>query len=58
MIATGRLVFLFPDAQTPGKVLPEIHAVRMPGRSHGAKAKLFIAHLLKCFGDPPYWARP
>ena len=27
------------------------------GRSHGAKAKLFITHLRKCFGDPPYWER-
>jgi hypothetical protein len=29
----------------------------MRGRSHGAKAKLFITHLRKCFGDPPYWER-
>lgn len=57
VIATGRLISLFPEARTTAKVKPAIHAVRMPGRSHGAKAKLFIAHLRKCFGDPPYWER-
>lgn len=57
MLATGRLVSLFPDARGTTKATPAIHAVRMRGRSHGAKAKLFITHLRKCFGDPPYWER-
>jgi DNA-binding transcriptional LysR family regulator len=57
MIATGRLISLFPDARATGKAMPAINAVRMPGRSHSAKAKLFIAHLRKSFGSPPYWER-
>ena len=57
LIATGRLVSLFPDARGTSKATPAIHAVRMRGRSHGVKAKLFITHLRKCFGDPPYWER-
>jgi len=57
MVASGRLVNLFPDARAPGKDSSAIHAVRLPGRSHGAKAKLFIAHLRNAFGDPPYWER-
>jgi len=57
MVASGRLVNLFPDARAPGKDSSAIHAVRLPGRSHGAKARLFIAHLRNAFGDPPYWER-
>ena len=57
MIATGRLISLFPDTRGTLKATPAIHAVRMRGRSHGVKAKLFITHLRKCFGDPPYWDR-
>jgi len=38
MIAIGRLVSLFPDARTPGKVLPEIHSVRMPVAQRQSKA--------------------
>ena len=56
MVASGRLVSLFPEARTPQKDLSAIHAVRLPGRSHGAKAKLFITRL-RAFGDPPYWER-
>ena len=45
-IVAGRLVPLFPDAQSPDSVvMPTIHALRMPGRSYEAKARLFIAHL-------------
>ena len=32
-----------------------IHAVRLKGRSHAAKAQLFIAHLKTAFGSPSYW---
>jgi len=55
-IVTGRLVSLFPDAQPPDPPsLPAIHAVRMPGRSSEAKARLFIAHLREAIGETPYW---
>jgi DNA-binding transcriptional LysR family regulator len=54
----GRLVALFPDAPPPARRdAPGIHAVRMPGRSHEARAKLFIDHLREHFGAPPYWDR-
>ena len=55
-IVAGRLVWLFPDARSPDlRSLPAIHAVRMPGRSNEAKARLFIAHLQEVIGDTPYW---
>jgi len=57
-IVAGRLLALFPDAQSPEpKSLPAIHAVRMPGRSYEAKARLFIAHLREVIGETPYWDR-
>jgi len=57
-IVAGRLVPLFPDARTPdAKSLPSIHAVRLPGRSFEAKARLFTAHLREVIGDVPYWDR-
>lgn len=57
-VTSGKLVNLFPDAQpTPAKIQPAIHAVRMPGRSHAAKAQLFITHLREVFGQPAYWDR-
>jgi DNA-binding transcriptional LysR family regulator len=55
-IAAGQLLPLFPEAaQSWSAPQPEIHAVRLPGRSHAAKAQLFIAHLRSAFGAPPYW---
>ena len=55
-IVAGRLVPLFPDAKSPDpQSLPAIHAVRMPGRSSEAKARLFIAHLREVIGETPYW---
>jgi DNA-binding transcriptional LysR family regulator len=57
MILAGRLVPLFPDAAPPKKLSSAIQAVRMPGRSHAAKAQLFINHLRKSFGSPPSWER-
>lgn len=57
-IAAGRLVSLFPEARPPAsKIAPAIHAVRMAGRSHEAKARLFIAHLRETIGTPPFWDR-
>ncbi len=58
MIISGQLISLFPDLPVAqAKVEPGIHAVRMPGRSHAAKAQLFIAHLRHEFGEPAYWDR-
>jgi DNA-binding transcriptional LysR family regulator len=56
-IANGQLVALFPDIASPYPKGAEraIHAVRMRGRSHDAKARLFIDHLRSTFGDVPYW---
>ncbi len=55
-IVAGRLVPLFPDAPSPDSVvMPTIHALRMPGRSYEAKARLFIAHLREQIGEVPYW---
>lgn len=57
-LEAGQLISLFPNASnTQAKIRPGIHAVRMPGRSHAAKAQLFIAHLRSTFGEPPYWDR-
>ena len=55
LVTAGKLVSLFPDMA--GSTGPAIHAVRMPGRSHAAKAQLFIAHLRHEFGEPAYWDR-
>ncbi len=58
-IAAGRLVSLFPGLKSPYPKGTEraVHAVRMRGRSHDAKARLFIDHLRQVFGDVPYWDR-
>lgn len=57
-IVDGRLLVLLPDATAPlAGPRPAIHAVRMPGRSHAAKAQLLIAHLRTAFGTPAYWDR-
>lgn len=56
MLAQKRLVLLFPEASSPRSRSPSaIHAVRLPGRSHAAKAQLFISHLKQAFGEPAYW---
>lgn len=57
-LAAGRLVQLFPaPAVRPLAQRAAIHAVRLPGRSHAAKAQLLIEHLRAAFGEPPYWDR-
>lgn len=58
-VADGRLVSLFPGVASPYPKGAEraIHAVRMRGRSHDAKARLFIDHLRGTFGDVPFWDR-
>jgi DNA-binding transcriptional LysR family regulator len=57
-IQGGRLVPLFHNIPQPAqRNRTEIHAVRLPGRSHEVKAKLFIAHLQQAVGTPAYWDR-
>jgi len=58
MLEEGRLVSIFPmDFTNEHKQQAGIYAVRLPGRSHAAKAQLFIAHLKQEFGNPVYWDR-
>ena len=55
-LASGQLVQLFAaDAAPPPKPVAAIHAVRLKGRSHAAKAQLFIAHLKQALGSTPCW---
>lgn len=58
-LRSGELVALFPEEATapvaPGT--PGIHAVRLPGRSHAAKSRLFIDHLRAEIGEMPWWDR-
>lgn len=54
-IKEGRLVVLLADFAQPIQTEAAIHAVHMPGRSHRAKARLFVDHLRQTFGSPPYW---
>lgn len=55
-IRAGRLVTLFADSpKASHHGMRAIHAVRLPGRSHEVKAKLFIAHLQQAVGEPAYW---
>jgi DNA-binding transcriptional LysR family regulator len=56
MLVARKLKLLFdPALSNSPKSGSAIHAVRMPGRSHAAKAQMFIAHLREEFGDEPYW---
>lgn len=56
-LRSGELIALFPEeadaAPSPG--MPAIHAVRLPGRSHATKARLFIDHLRAEIGETPWW---
>ena len=56
MLADGRLISLFPmDFSNEHKQQAAIYAVRLPGRSHAAKAHLFTTHMKEEIGDPVYW---
>jgi len=58
LVGAGRLVCLFPPSLQAAEAQPSaIHAVRLKGRSHAAKAQLFISHLREAFGAPTYWDR-
>ena len=57
MIKAGQLIWLFPQVERPQKHPPCIQAVRMAGRSSSVKSKMFVDHLRKSFGSPPYWER-
>lgn len=51
----GELVSLFPSEDaSAAKDAPAIHAVRLPGRSHVKKARLFLEHMRDHVGTPPY----
>lgn len=55
-LASGQLVALFDDGNAPRtRTQSAIHALRMPGRSHPVKAKLFIEHLQDYFAALPQW---
>ncbi|MDR7336060.1 LysR family transcriptional regulator [Roseateles asaccharophilus] len=56
-LRSGELVALFPDEATtsPAPGLPGIHAVRLRGRSHETRARLFIDHLRSEIGSTPWW---
>lgn len=58
-LRSGQLLALFPEESAapimPG--LPAIHAVRLPGRSHATRARLFIEHLRQEIGEVPWWDR-
>ncbi|GAB7538286.1 LysR family transcriptional regulator [Burkholderia sp. 3C] len=54
----GKLVSLFPlDDGRKVSDAPAIYAVRLPGRSHATRARLFVEHIGAHIGDPPYWDR-
>lgn len=57
-VRAGRLVQLFPSEDGSAvKDAPAIYAVRLPGRSHAARARLVLDHVRAHVGDPPYWDR-
>lgn len=57
-LVAGQLVPLFAERDNASGVSESaLHAVRMNGRSHTAKAQIFIAHLREHIGEIPYWDR-
>ena len=52
-IASGELIPLLTKYELSNN--NAIHAVRLPGRSHSLRAKLFIDHLKREFGETAYW---
>lgn len=55
IVANGLVPLFAREKNSHASDATSIHAVRMPGRSHAAKAQLFIAHLREAFGAPAYW---
>jgi DNA-binding transcriptional LysR family regulator len=56
LLQEGKLVSLFPHSHSHQmKDASAIYAVRLPGRSHAPKCRLFLAHLREHSGAPPYW---
>ena len=55
-VRDGRLVSLFPPSDnSSANGASAIYAVRLPGRSHVTRARLFLKHVGEHIGDPPYW---
>ena len=54
-IASRKLVLLFPKLPTSQVITNRYLRSSHAGRSHAAKAQLFIAHLKSEFGKPAYW---
>lgn len=48
----GRLVTLLPEYPPSGH---HLYAVFPPGRHRPDRVRVFLEHLVKAFGDPPYW---
>jgi len=51
-LQAGTLVSILTDYHPPGLVL---HAIYPPARHLSAKVRLFTEHLIRRFGDRPYW---
>jgi DNA-binding transcriptional LysR family regulator len=59
LVQDGKLVSLFPPTEDKGgKDAIAIYAVRLPGRSHVVRARLFLKHILEHIGTGPYWDLP
>jgi DNA-binding transcriptional LysR family regulator len=59
LVREGKLVSLFPPTEDKGvKDAIAIYAVRLPGRSHVVRARLFLEHILEHIGTGPYWDLP
>jgi DNA-binding transcriptional LysR family regulator len=56
-LRSGELVALFPEEMSAAvpSGMPAIHAVRLPGRSHATKARMFIEHLRREIGEDEAW---
>ena len=58
-LRAGSLVRLLQsyEESEDGTAGPSIYVVRLPGRSHAQRARLFLNHLLEHVGESPYWDR-
>jgi DNA-binding transcriptional LysR family regulator len=58
LIREGKLVSMLPEQpRKRNERVPAIYAVHLPGRSHKARAQLFLDYVVGHFGSPPYWDR-